>query len=360
MDIQRLKTIDYFKNIDEKHDFDSLTKLLNRDVALDYFHYLIKNKTPFTVAIIDIDNFKFINDTYGHLVGDMVLARFGEALVDSISVNGIAGRYGGDEFIVILPNIVEYNDIWQIFHKLNLLVPRIKFDGFPDLVVTITAGATRFPLDADDANELIKTADKALYRGKSKGRNCFIIYLPEKHANIDVSNTINRSFNSMEMISKVFDIMTAMHDFKGRIEALFKFLSSYLLLESIALQTNDYLCYEHTSDFSKLDKFGYIPTKSFENYINSNGYVYINAKRNLLQISSDELFEQMTKARVHAAFTVKIKCGNRDYGALIAKSSSNRIWQPDEMDLMIVAARVIGMLLFKAEKTLDDIYKNED
>ena len=357
MDFNELIKNDYFKNVDVRHDFDGLTKVLNRDIILGYLNHLIGEKIPFTVALCDIDNLKYINDTYGHLMGDRALVKFADCLATVLGVRGVTGRYGGDEFMVILPNIVGYDEIWNIFHELNGALAEIDFPGMPDLEVSATTGITRFPKDGSDFEQLMKTADKALYRGKSKGRNCFIIYLPEKHANIDVTNTINKSFNSMEMIAKVFNILASDADFTSRVETLFNFLSSYLQIEDLMLQTDALRCYEFTAETSRNKKFGYINSKDLEDKMNSNGLVFINTRRHLLQISANSLFDQLTDANVMALVAVKITCAEKDYGILLAITTTNRSWQPDEMDLIIVAARVMGMILYKDHKTLEDYYK---
>lgn len=356
MDFNKLIKNEYFKNVDVRHDFDGLTKVLNRDIILEYFNYLVKEKIPFTVALCDIDNLKYINDTYGHLVGDRALARFADCLATILDEKGVVGRYGGDEFMVILPNVTSYDEVWNTFHSINNGLADIEFPGMPDLSVSATTGITRYPQDGSDFETLMKTADKALYRGKSKGRNCFIIYLAEKHANIDVSNTINKSFNSMEMIAKVFNILASNGDFKGKVETLFNFLSSYLQIEDLILQTDKLRCYEFTAEESRGKSFGYVNSKEVEDKMNSNGLVFVNTRKTLLQISANELFEQLKEANVNALVAVKVSCADKNYGILMARTTANRIWQPDEMDLIVVAARVMGMILYKDHKTLEDYY----
>ncbi|MBQ7305434.1 MAG: GGDEF domain-containing protein, partial [Clostridia bacterium] len=80
---------------------DSLTGLVSRKYMIGFIQHLIENGVPFTLALLDLDNFKFINDTYGHKIGDGVLAGLAGDLEKYLEDYGIAGRYGGDEFLII-------------------------------------------------------------------------------------------------------------------------------------------------------------------------------------------------------------------------------------------------------------------
>ena len=124
---------------------DKLTGIYIRDVIIDYTSYLIRNNTPFLFAILDIDNFKLINDGYGHMVGDVVLKEVAKSLENVVSEYGVVGRYGGDEFIFILPNVVDYQDVWnKAFLTLkstnDLIIP-----DYNEIQVTYTMGISRFP-----------------------------------------------------------------------------------------------------------------------------------------------------------------------------------------------------------------------
>ena len=91
----------FFK--DKKTMLDNLTGIYIRDVITEYMHYLVDNNIPFTFSILDIDNFKTINDNHGHLVGDEILKINAINLEKMCSGRGVVGRYGGDEFIFVFP-----------------------------------------------------------------------------------------------------------------------------------------------------------------------------------------------------------------------------------------------------------------
>ena len=126
---------DYFKRHSKNRD--ELTKLYRRDVISGYMDNLINEGCPFTFAIIDIDNFKTINDSYGHQMGDTVLMTVAEILSKIVKNIGVVGRYGGDEFIFVFPNIVEYDDVWQQLFNI-LKAPYTLTIGETNIKITFT------------------------------------------------------------------------------------------------------------------------------------------------------------------------------------------------------------------------------
>jgi diguanylate cyclase (GGDEF)-like protein len=127
----------------------------------------------------DIDRFKAINDTYGHLAGDQALKMVAEHLKSSLRETDFIARYGGEEFAVILYNIPPEDAIAvtdRVRHTLS--ETPVSFDG-QTFHITMSFGiATRHPDDSVGCEELLNQADKALYRAKSAGRNCCQVYHP--------------------------------------------------------------------------------------------------------------------------------------------------------------------------------------
>lgn len=101
---EQLEQYEYFKGLDMEYVLDALTGCVSRGYILGLTKYLIEKKEPFAFAIIDLDNFKLINDNYGHKVGDECLNKIIDSFINYIGNNGIVGRYGGDEFIVVYLN----------------------------------------------------------------------------------------------------------------------------------------------------------------------------------------------------------------------------------------------------------------
>ncbi len=176
-------------NVSPETLHDPLTGVLARSFMLRFIQDLIARGTPFTLAIIDLDNFKNVNDRYGHRAGDQVLARVGGDLRAFVGSEGVVGRFGGDEFLFVRFGAADYETLHTFFMQMNhdgSVFRKTLHVEDADVYITATIGSAAFPGDAKDFEGLFLLADKALYRGKSKGRNCFIIYLATKHAALEI------------------------------------------------------------------------------------------------------------------------------------------------------------------------------
>ena len=134
---------------------------------------------PVSMILFDIDHFKNFNDTYGHQVGDLVLANVAMLLKDSLRTVDIAARYGGEEFAVILPETPNESAM-PVAERLRERVGAFAFPGWSEpLQVTISVGVGAFPMHASQRLALIRQADEALYACKHKGRNCVTMARPD-------------------------------------------------------------------------------------------------------------------------------------------------------------------------------------
>lgn len=156
---------------------DSLTQLYNRRHFEKIFTEIITKSQvehkPVSIAICDIDFFKFYNDNNGHPSGDYVLKTVAEILKKGVKGSDIVGRYGGEEFIIIFPDTTKENAV-KICEKLRVTVQEFKFlneENQPNGDLTISFGIASFPEDGLTPSELIKKADTALYEAKKTGKN---------------------------------------------------------------------------------------------------------------------------------------------------------------------------------------------
>ena len=157
---------------------DSLTGLIARPYILRFVHALIDDKTPFVMGMVDLDNFKSINDNYGHRTGDRMLSTVAEDLRVFVGEDGVVGRFGGDEFLFVYFGCTDYDGIHAFLDEMYLSGRVFRKDlkfGERTIFSTATVGCAVYPTDADSFDALFALSDKTLYRGKSKGRNCFII-----------------------------------------------------------------------------------------------------------------------------------------------------------------------------------------
>lgn len=152
---------------------DTLTGLLSRNHFLEAYEENRKKNIPITLVLSDIDNFKRINDTYGHDCGDIILSGIASIMMDQTPDNVLIYRWGGEEFVMMLPN---YSDArtQNLVEKVRISIAAKHFKYRSEtLRVTMTFGISSTK-ESTDLNELIRLADKRLYYGKRCGKNMVI------------------------------------------------------------------------------------------------------------------------------------------------------------------------------------------
>ena len=153
---------------------DSLTRLYNhghwKDLLFREFDKCRSGQGRATVALIDVDHFKSINDNHGHLVGDGVLRLLSEKLSLSLREDDLAGRYGGDEFCVILPNTPPVLAA-DVMERLRKELSEVRSELAPQLQITLSIGLAGYSPMQLDASHWLRDADRALYQAKQQGRN---------------------------------------------------------------------------------------------------------------------------------------------------------------------------------------------
>jgi diguanylate cyclase (GGDEF)-like protein/PAS domain S-box-containing protein len=160
--------------------YDSLTGLPNRSLFSDRAEMALaeagRYKRKLAVMIVDIDKFKAVNDTYGHDAGDQVLQDIAARLTHAVRKVDTVSRLGGDEFLVLLPEIANEEIVDRIAHRIiREAVTPFNFNA-TDIHLTISIGISLYPEDSEDLNTLVKYADTAMYYVKQTGRNGYARY----------------------------------------------------------------------------------------------------------------------------------------------------------------------------------------
>ena len=172
----------------ERSEIDPLTHILNRESFLQQLERMAyetdRKFGRFAILFIDIDNFKPINDTYGHKIGDLVLQVIAKRIQNTLRQSDLLGRYAGDEFIVALKDIEEREVARGVAKKLlQTLSQPVTIEDFDhpeakkiEISVTVSIGISLYPDDTKDLLDLIDKADKAMYAVKSRTRNGYAFY----------------------------------------------------------------------------------------------------------------------------------------------------------------------------------------
>ncbi len=170
------------KQAEEKIEYmayhDSLTGLPNRKLFSDRLGITLaqRNQKIVGIAMLDLDNFKGVNDTLGHVVGDLLLKATAERLSASLRKGDTLARFGGDEFMLILPGLMVIEDAIQVAQKIVDSFRKPFFIENHHLVVTTSIGIAVYPNDGTNEGILLKNADKAMYQAKQAGRDRYQLY----------------------------------------------------------------------------------------------------------------------------------------------------------------------------------------
>ena len=169
---------------------DAGTGLLNKRAWTEYTIEQLNRKDHSTrwLVIIDIDDFKHINDTYGHIFGDQVIRRVAEIMQMLVGQRGVIGRFGGDEYVILLEKVATREQL-KILLKTIAKEFALAFD--PKIHVTASIGVSEYPVDGAEYEELMRKADKALYLAKEKGKNRHIIYEERLHGKLESDDMQN-------------------------------------------------------------------------------------------------------------------------------------------------------------------------
>jgi len=326
-----LKEIDFFKSKNFDFLFDALTKVVNKKNTMEFIQYLIEKKTPFSMFLFDIDNFKDINDNYGHPTGDKILAAATERLKERIGDDAILGRFGGDEFILISFKALTYDQMMEYMRYVHYS-SRPYENLYNDMSITFTVGGVSFPKDAQTFEDIQELMDKCMYRGKKKGRNCFIIYVKEKHQELIVEKKILTNATLFE------DIYHIIMDKNYKIDNLQAYIESNIDIPMVKIInkkdieeqfTIDNILQEdeYTSFIKEIKKERYLVAKSLNDIYDK----YPTLNNNIIN-------------RVQAFILYPIvRNGKTNDYLLLIDNERKHMWQDRDICLASYIAKIIGL-----------------
>ncbi len=175
-----LRRIKLYQDVERLAITDSLTSVYTRRYFQERFEEEIKRaalrKIKLAFLMIDVDHFKMVNDQYGHLTGDYVLKEISLIIKENIREIDIVGRYGGEEFCVVLPE-TDLEGAYLVAERIRKGAEQRLIKAYDTSVrITLSIGISTYPSSGKEAEELIDKADWALYRAKTQGRNCIVVF----------------------------------------------------------------------------------------------------------------------------------------------------------------------------------------
>ncbi|WP_373073152.1 putative bifunctional diguanylate cyclase/phosphodiesterase [Sulfurimonas sp.] len=223
------------KNLTFLSEHDSLTSLPNRRLFIDRLHHALyhakRDKTMLAVAFLDLDQFKQVNDTLGHDIGDTLLQAVANRLKTLMRSVDTVARIGGDEFNILFEGIKHKNDLEVIMTKL-VGAFQLPFDcNGHEISSTASIGISVYPDDGDDTMVLLKNADLAMYKTKNEGRNSFSFFTNELSSYIEnrttMLNALKNAIKDYEEFSVVYQPKVSIETGKvAGVEALVRWNSS--------------------------------------------------------------------------------------------------------------------------------------
>lgn len=167
---------------------DQLSGLPNRTLIRDRLEQMIahahRHQGLVAVCFLDLDRFKMINDSLGHRAGDRVLQEVAERLRNHAREGDTVGRFGGDEFVVLLSDLADQDDAIDVARRLVSELARPVFEENQELHITGSLGISIYPRDGEDVDTLLRNADTAMYRAKELGRNSFQFFTSEMNTRV--------------------------------------------------------------------------------------------------------------------------------------------------------------------------------
>ena len=334
---------------------DSLTKVYNKKTITEYASRLVKQDTVnrISIAILDIDYFKQVNDRYGHLYGDKVLTRVTQKLKEVVGEDGVVGRIGGDEFMIVLKGI---NDDYALRGILRAIRTQVKWEfknDYENFQVTTSIGVAFSPNNGHDYEELFKKADFCLYVAKEKGRDRYVFFRDEMHRE-SYQNSLNKKDKiindgrEMRELRYLTDIMVQYNqDKKAAVMAMLEHMLIMYKVDNISIYKGKDLKnivsvgtpIKSESDMSYIDTDGFKILMGDKTYIASS---FINKNQDV----APEFVDEMRRRGIHS--TIQCFIGTKDdvKGLLtINRMKAASQWAEYEIECSIITATLINMII---------------
>lgn len=326
---------------------DQLTGLLSRGHILWFAKWLIEHQVPFSFAMMDLDNFKFINDTYGHHIGDQVLTHVADDLAAALDGIGLAGRFGGDEMLIVNLRDTTYHDCKLFFADIydgKVLRKNIELTDCNPFI-TATVGCAIYPKDAQTYDGMFELIDKTLYRGKNKGRNCHIIYVEEKHKDIVIRRIARQGmYSTFSRMVRQFEMVPGL---KNKLRSVMP-----LLMEE--LQVSELYYVDRNGRMKAIRDSSVDETlPDLEALMQSDDLFADNSLEKVAQ-RSPATYQVMEAREIETLCVVRIGMDTITDGYLIcAEPRNKRIWQEAECAMLYFLAKMIAARIRIDGETLE-------
>lgn len=347
------------EDAEKNFELDITTGLLTKKAVLDYTENLLHRKPKYNVnlCVIDIDNFKAVNDTLGHMFGDEVLAKVAGIIKDAVEGKGIVGRIGGDEMFVVLEGINNLSDLRGVLRTIRNDVEWAYKDRKEVPKVTCSIGVSTYPTDATNYDDLFQIADKMLYCAKQKGKNRYIVYAPEVHGDVlhgetevVIQNTAARRQDKEDLVLGMIEYLAKQ---KNRpINMILQDIGVTFGLDEIRLVYGEGRRITLENFWSAVQKEP--PAGLYMDFVNEENFVHLYREHNLAVIDKLDLIEQlcpmthqyMTENGIKTALIYKMNAEKHEgYITYYKMSDISRKWSDSDIANLTYISKVLELVI---------------
>ncbi|MCM1091575.1 MAG: GGDEF domain-containing protein [Butyrivibrio sp.] len=344
-----------------QNDFerDMTTGLLTKKAIVEYTENLLRHKPKYNVnlCVIDLDNFKQVNDTLGHMFGDEVLATVADILKEAVAGKGLAGRIGGDEMFIVLEGVNDLSDLRGVLRSIRSNVEWAYKERKEVPQVTCSIGVSTYPEDASSYDDLFKIADKMLYRAKQKGKNRYIVYSREVHGDVLAENEPVNEQNSVMQRQDKEELVLKMMEYLAwqtnrPYDMMLRDIGNTFGLDVVHLSYGDAAKIRLESYWNV--NGGEKPADSFANYVHEENFVHLYREHDMAVIDKLDLIEQLCPQMyrylmehgVKVALIYKMNCRKHEgYIAYCKMSDMSRKWSDSDMANLAYISKIMELLI---------------
>lgn len=372
--VGKIVNVQAIKEREEKSSLDKLTGcLIKHDFESAATEYIDANSgQQHALMMIDLDNFKAINDNLGHQFGDMVLREVGEKMRKTFRSTDLLGRVGGDEFMVFLQNIADKNLLKKKADEISALLDNTYKGEYHHYHVSASIGIAVFPKDGQSFQELYEKADIALYDAKNRGKNAYVFYndtlskgTMENTLPFDIANRTLSQYFDGKIVAEVFNLLYESHDLDISMQTVLQIIGRrFAVSRAYIFERNQTSSYANTYEWCaegvrpEIENLQEVPVcilTPFFSEANGDGILYCNDLSALQHEDARALMEaQNIKSFLHAYI------GPSDRATFIMgfdDCDTTRIWRPIEISTLLHVSKIIAQFLNQSNtlRTVQDM-----
>lgn len=335
---------------------DTGIPVLNKKSITDYARRAMSaGDNKVCLVILDLDNFKTVNDTLGHMVGDEVLLRSAEIIKASLGDLGILGRIGGDEMMIVFPQVESETELRNTLRTIRTNIEWEYKDKWEDVKVTCSMGAAVYPDNGSSYDDIFSLADKMLYIAKSKGKNRYVIFVPEIHGAIlnpdqkttgDILQQVQGDRSGvMQQLVEQFLVRRVM-----TFEQMVTSVGRCFNLDEIVMVSGERFANSSVNIWNReryssgiSDSVYSSPDPSFLDSFEEDNTLVIHAISSL-ESKSAALYNKLKGNGVESVFFYKFSKASKYSGYMIfAKASRRQMWSEEDKVLLGLVGKIVEM-----------------